>query len=157
LEKCHNTSHSKIIEQITSQLVNINQEQLAILLEFLNTGSVTNKELMDQKLSLFNNDNAITKKLTDQKLSLSNNGPVTNEELTDQELSLSPLTNEELTNQELLLSSVTNEELTNQKLSSFSNVITKELMDYLLIPIDGCLNVFIAVAEDVIHDDGGGE
>ncbi|CAG8797665.1 16255_t:CDS:1, partial [Racocetra fulgida] len=48
LEKHHNTSYSKVIEQITSQLANINQKQLATLFEFLNTRPITNEELMNQ-------------------------------------------------------------------------------------------------------------
>ncbi|CAG8824284.1 32090_t:CDS:1, partial [Racocetra persica] len=48
LEKHYNTSHNKVIEQITSQLVVMNQEQLVtvcqMLSEFSNNKSITDKE-----------------------------------------------------------------------------------------------------------------
>ncbi|CAG8797664.1 16254_t:CDS:1, partial [Racocetra fulgida] len=53
---------------------------------------------MDQELSLSNNKSVTNKELMDQKLLLS---PLTNEELTNQELSLSLVTNKELIDQEL--------------------------------------------------------
>ncbi|CAG8512837.1 31822_t:CDS:1, partial [Gigaspora margarita] len=52
------------LSKITSQLADMNQEQLATLFEFLNYGPVTSEELTDQKLSLSNN---MTKELMDQE------------------------------------------------------------------------------------------
>ncbi|CAG8647870.1 9387_t:CDS:1, partial [Dentiscutata heterogama] len=64
LKKHYNSSHNEVIEEITSQLVVMNQEQLVticyMLTEFSNNKSVTDEEsekLKEQKLS----NNTITK------------------------------------------------------------------------------------------------